>query len=54
MRYLSIGRVIKRGQEKIQAEDKVQNDRVPDLQVGIHQLPEEASGTKEATGLMKN
>ena len=53
MRCLSIGRVIRRGQEKIQAEDKVQNGRVLSLQVEIHYPHQETSGTKEIAGLMK-
>ena len=53
MRCLSVGRVIRRCQEEIQVEDKVQKDRVQDLQVEIHQPLEEALGTKEAPGLMK-
>ena len=53
MRCLSIGRVIRRGQEKIQAEDKVQNGRVPNLQVEIHRPHGETPRIKEASCTMK-
>ncbi|GFZ14436.1 hypothetical protein Acr_24g0006260 [Actinidia rufa] len=53
MRCPNTGRVIRRGQEEIQAEDKVQRGKVMDLQVKIYQHYEKTSLIKEATCPMK-
>ena len=53
MRFPNIRRIIRRGQEEIQVEDKDQSNRVPNPQVGIHQPHRETLGTKEAACLMK-
>ena len=53
MKCPNTGRKIRRGQEVTKIEGKVQNGRVPDLQVEIHRLRRETPGAKEAVSLMK-
>ena len=53
MRHPNTGRATRNGLEEVQAEDKIQNGRVPDLQVKIHQPRGKTPGTKEASCIMK-